>query len=512
VDNIKHHLITEAQITKKESTQLNRALVVAQFIVFSFAALFIFFKLTIPLLCMCLLFQITGTIYLLSKKTPCFLYIIFNLTFFLFLSGRYFIAIISSRFTDYGGYLSSGFSRNTIQKVFVLYFISILFFHITYLILRLNIIQKKLDICKDRLKFNREKNLNILLLKSKDERLDKLMFVVIIFGMLFASFFKINYYLRFAQYAKSVGYSQSYLFDFSKNNQIIYLISRSFEIFYFLLISRRVRLKVFIPLSTYFVVISGFELLTGRRMQFMQNVFVVILFFLITYWEGFSSKTKKSILVVSFLGLITLILILQIVSINRYGDSNEYTLIELILKFFFEQGVSTKTIGYVVENENVLPNTGRYSFGPFFDFLTILSGNKPPARSSLDSAFNGYVISDAISFFAHPANYMKGISLGSSYIAELYADFGLSGVIWGNIFVGILIFFTETAMMSKTVLLTYFSLLVAREIIILPRSQFLKFIFAFSPTNMLLLFLVLLSLMLVKGFYINLNKKNNVRN
>lgn len=470
----------------------------------------ILFNAPILLFLLTMLFQFLGVVYALriQEYRNCFLFLIFNFTFFIFLQSRFFVTIFFKYYEGYGGYLNSGESLETIQNVFILYLISLIFVHLGYFLIERNTISKK-----SMFKFS---SINLLKINRSFFNELKLFFekkevqIVLISLFVLTAISKAFYYWEFSQFVKSVGYSESYLTDFTSNLKFIYLLSRMFEVIYFMNISfKKISLRRFILLSLVFIGVSFVEVISGRRMQFMQNLLVVCVLFCTYYLVLLKSKTKKKLLVILVILLPILIIILQSVSQIRYGSNDQISLVRLVSKFFYDQGISFKPIVLSINNRADFPHRG-YSIGPIIDYFNVFLGNSVPARSSVESALNGYVFSDASSYISNHSNYLKGISLGSSYIAELFIDGHYLWLVLGSLILGGWIKLLERFFNSSNPFIAYFSILIAREVIILPRSQYLKFIFGISPTNIILLILtIFLAIFLSFSYWLIEQKVNN---
>lgn len=447
---------------------------------------------SIPLLFLaCLVFQINSIVASLNAGYRGVLYIVYQLLFFLFLMGRYFVTIFMGFTRNYGGVYDSGFTREVVIRIFILYGIALLFMELTYRAYEKVTGDEKRLIpsasALTRLKESRAgKGIGRLISPALDRKTRTAIFLICLLGMVISAFTKIHYYMAFAEYVKEVGYSQSYLTGLPGYPGILYLISRTFEIFFFTAIALRPRIKYFTLISLFYLLVASGELNTGRRMQLMQSFLIIAVFFFIHYWNGLSKRLRKVLLVGALIAIPVMIIGLQMISNLRYNQESSRSIIAIATEFFYNQGISTRVLGEAIEHQNEFPDNKLYSLGPVVDLFNALAGNPVPARSSVESALHGHVFSDAVSYIVSRINYAAGISLGSSYIAELYIDFRLFGVMAGSALYGFIFRFTEYRLKSRNVLVIVPLLLVARELIIAPRSQYLKFLFGVSPTNLML--------------------------
>lgn len=452
-----------------------------------------------------LFFQILVTGYYLTGGRKGFLYAAFQFSFFLFLMGRYLVSIVFNYSSGYGGIFESGYSDFTVKKIFLTYLLSLISIQLAYGHFD-NFAASLHKKYPSNIKFTAFYNKINTYFASQKRSISK----ISIFLFLIAGIFKIDYYFTFSKYVESVGYFESYLTNLPNYPTLFYLASRSFEITFFVLIALRPKLTLYFFYSSLFLIISATELSTGRRMQFMQSFLIVIVFFAINYWNGIRKKTKKILVLGMLLGVPLLIIILQSIAFYRSNSNIEFNLAQTILKFFYDQGISTRVVGNAILEKNSLPNKG-YSIGPIIDLFNSLFGIPVPARSSVESALSGYVLSDALSYLQNPQAYRNGVSLGSSYIAELFVDLGWIGIAIGSLVYGVIFRFFERGLSSRNILVSIVFILISRELIIAPRSQYLKFLFGISPTNLILLGIVIFLLVIISHI-ISLKHENSYQN
>lgn len=115
----------------------------------------------------------------------------------------------------------------------------------------------------------------------------------------------------------------------------------------------------------------------------------------------------------------------------------------LFFDFFESQGGAYKHLAYAQRYAGELPQKF-YTFGPVINFfrgnffVSRLTGFRMPAQNTVAAAMGGYSFGQAISYISQPWNYLAGLGMGSSYLAELYYDFGYLGIIAFNILLGVL--------------------------------------------------------------------------
>lgn len=125
-----------------------------------------------------------------------------------------------------------------------------------------------------------------------------------------------------------------------------------------------------------------------------------------------------------------------------YGFWNEF------INFFTTQGGSIEIIAYEKQLHNLLPKTNvSYTFGPIINWykygfigsiISMFTGQEfvEIAGSKINMALYGNNLGAAITYLVMPGNYLAGVGMGTQYIAELYSDFGYTGVIIFNLLLG----------------------------------------------------------------------------
>ena len=112
----------------------------------------------------------------------------------------------------------------------------------------------------------------------------------------------------------------------------------------------------------------------------------------------------------------------------------------------YKQGVSFRVLGYGYDYYPQISALGPkfYSFEPFIHNITqgfvgqvFLGMPLLPDTNSAELALQGHSYGNTLSYFAHP-NYLGGEGYGSSYLLELYTDFGFVGVALFSLVFGML--------------------------------------------------------------------------
>ncbi|HFI0624884.1 TPA: O-antigen polysaccharide polymerase Wzy family protein [Streptococcus suis] len=240
------------------------------------------------------------------------------------------------------------------------------------------------------------------------------------------------------KYVISVGYLESYSSleaGAGTPNFISRLSSFSPFLFFIFLATKPSKKESFLPILLYFV--YGLStLLTGQRFPV-----IAVVLFLMNYYV-FRNREEKWIqkwhitatlisipLVLSGLFLMDYIRLSKVVESVNFFDS--------IFNFFAVQGGSINVIKYAYLYRDSLADTPFYSFNSIrSNILNIneFSGN------TVQHALYGSSMAHRMSYIIYGEYaYIHGRGSGSSYIAELFHDFGYFGIAIGSMFYGYLI-------------------------------------------------------------------------
>lgn len=255
-----------------------------------------------------------------------------------------------------------------------------------------------------------------------------------------------------------------------------------------------------------------------------RNFFVSALVFMFSYMfirylvtpeeEWFGKKEKN---------MMVLLLPLGIFFLGAYNYLREFESsvdifnISIFLDFVIKQGVSFNTLCLGMESIRDIKDLGDkyYLFGPLIDYLkygvlgqVIFDNHGLPAGNSMEMIQYGHSMAHDLSYLTRD-DYLDGHGFGSSYIFEVFYDFGLFGLAFYNIFLGFL--FSQIIRLCLSGYLNFTILLVIfTSIFMAPRSSasdFLTFIVKYQFWISILSIYILISL--CKKSIINHNNCNN---
>ncbi len=238
-----------------------------------------------------------------------------------------------------------------------------------------------------------------------------------------------------------------------------------------------------IPIALYFVYATS-SLFVGQRGGFVYNALFLLVYILYRnkHERGEKPWIRKGTIALIIIAAPFLLIFFQLFGYMRVGAEIKFnSLFDSLIDFFVNIGASSKVIkeGYVFKEQ--IPKGMFYSFGTTLNYLkysplfTWFTGIEAPDTHTVEFALESHQFSSLISYLSIPAQYLKGEGTGSSFIAELFADFGYIGVVVGSFFYGVIIkkisaLKKEKWFMSAIKLLIFLALLKA------PRGGFDSFL------------------------------------
>lgn len=454
-------------------------------------------------------------LYSLEKFYERIIFLAFNVTFFVFLIGR----MTVSAFFNYKESSSNLFglhfsSASTVNHILISLYISLIFLYFGYLIIQ------KIAISKFNDSYNNRRHLSPYWLGFK--AFSKYFFY-------FTSVFKLALLLERIKVVGMHGYYETFSTFRSSFPGIFVILGEIYIVAFFAFLACKPRKsEVRYPLLI-FILISILSLFSGTRADFMQNMIILIVYFSIREKEVFEkfvhdSKTflvksgkwlgKKHLLLI-IVSLPVVLIILNGIAYLRGGqDIHFLSAFEFILDFFYAQGVSANVIGYTKTLADIIPDK-LYSIGPILEYIEnkivrqYILGEPEIIGQTVERAINGYIFSHTISYLILGDLYLAGVGYGSSFVAELYHDFGYFGIAGGSLIYGMLIKIFYRWLKSNNVILTLITLLMLKTFFMTPRAGTISFfIYAFSPTKLLGIGIIMFGALIVKDlFYKNYKRK-----
>ncbi len=189
------------------------------------------------------------------------------------------------------------------------------------------------------------------------------------------------------------------------------------------------------------------DLIIGIRNTIVLNILFAFVYFLLrdvleqrSYWVGKIEKTAIILLLPAAL------IFLGVYNYVREGQDVTLGIWDSIVDLFYRQGVTFDVLCLGYDALPKLPDAvpKNYTFGPFIDYFTrgtfgqYFFGTESLGSANSEAlAVYGNSFAHSMSYVAHP-EYLEGHGWGSSYILELFADWGYLGVIFGSTLLGAL--------------------------------------------------------------------------
>jgi len=258
--------------------------------------------------------------------------------------------------------------------------------------------------------------------------------------------------------------------------------------------------KTFIPLMLYLV--STVPALTyGVRNPFAFAAVFIFLYYFIRdalnsgvqskkKWLGSSEKLALAV-------LIPIIIIgMAVINYSRVDTEVRLSFVSMIKDLFIKQGVSFFTICSGLTILPFLPVTNiNYTFGPFIEYflrsniMRQILGTEELRRNTVDKALFGNSFADTVSYLTR-SDYLQGHGSGSSFIIELFADFGYVGVILGSFILGALLIM-YWPMIKKSYLMRVCVFVALTSVFFMPRGSAVSwFLFLVSAQFIICMLLI----------------------
>ena len=314
----------------------------------------------------------------------------------------------------------------------------------------------------------------------------------------FTSFFCLYNILEKIYHVGTNGYTELYLTYKSSLPSIFIKFTNMYTlVFYIFLATLPSKKEAKWPFIIY-LLLGSLSLLTGQRGEFVLNCILLVIYFFLRnmlnpndLWIG---KRGKLMLLISVPALCALMFIVMLI---RGGKSaSDYDLASLFIDFFFQQGSSMQVVGLVYDAQNVIPQYKFYSFGEIIDnyynnFIFHMLGIAKAYKSqTVEFAVEGHSLANFLTYTFQPERFLDGGGMGSSFIAEVWNDFGYIGLfVWSYMYGVILSKFYVWAHRNMWMLGLSFFMVVG--IVYSPRASAISFISdILSPTNLLVIFLI----------------------
>ena len=311
-------------------------------------------------------------------------------------------------------------------------------------------------------------------------------------------FFAIAYKLVIVRYVSVYGYSQYYV-NFSNylaGNTGLYIISKlegmmpaALSIFSATLPSKK---EYRIPVLMYaiYMVIS---LATGQRSYFILGILFFMVYFLYRNKRNPEEKWITKTMAAAAVAAVPLLAVLMtVLSSTRMGKNTQMTsVVDGVLSFLYDQGVTGNIVKRAYMYEDLIPKQ-IYSLEILHSgIFARLLGIPVYYGNSVEHALYGGSFTHSLAYVVLGPSYLEGIGTGSSYIAELFYEFGYIGVVIGNIVYGYIIAYINHPITKHNVFRMSVCFYFITQILWAPRASLTGFLSSlFAPITILTFLLV----------------------
>ena len=244
-----------------------------------------------------------------------------------------------------------------------------------------------------------------------------------------------------------------------------------------------------------YFLIALLSLTTGSRTAFMLTLVFLLFYFCLRNVVNPEEPWLSRKAVIAIICVIPLLLagMFMIDFIRAEREMEDAGIADMFINFFYQQGTSAQVIGLTYEMRDVLDDGRIFSFGQIIDnfnknIIFKIMGTAVEYRPQTEEmALYGHSLANTLSNLHMHKSFLTGVGLGSSYIAEVWHDFGFIGLMLWNMMYGIIFarFFTWA---QKGLWSCAFGLLMIPEIIYSPRGHATAFLYVFFSITILLVF------------------------
>lgn len=406
-----------------------------------------------------LLIMFNNLHYGFSKFRQRIYFSLFNIAIFTFFIGKPLIKSIKGLawWEDYG-LLIQKLSLTSIYITLLCLFVGILLYDKIWVNCNL---KKKWD------------NFSFLKIKN-NKKIKKLVLICFLITVFFSFIMEIEKLLF--MYGKD--YTEFYLTYHSNLPSIVNLLggmSTSFLVIYLCLFPRKK--ECIIPIILY-LLLNVPNFIIGQRNPLVLGIMFVFCYYLYRdYLENrnYFIGVKEKVFI-----LIMIPIAIVLLDVHNYirEDSNvKGSITESFVDFFYTQGISYDVLNIGYSNmENIRNMDKNYVFGPIVDYFSdntiarkIFKMKGLGTGNNINKALDGHSFTHILAFLSRD-DYLEGHGYGSSYILELYCNYGMFGVIVFSILLGYFLRAIPDILTRKTIL-SIITLYITTTIFFLPRSE-----------------------------------------
>lgn len=228
------------------------------------------------------------------------------------------------------------------------------------------------------------------------------------------------------------------------------------------------------------IIEGGVQLFQGRR-AFFATTLLFLIWYLIKYFNV--SKINVKYIISFFVGGLLLVVLFYFVEMFRSENGmGSGGIFHIIKKFMISTGGSDSVIANTIVNkEKFSQNRILYLLDPVINnpIMVILTG-KSGISQGYEHINNFNDFSNWISYITEESLYISGHGMGSSYLAEVYFAFGITGVIIISIILGYIISCLSLYRINYNIFKSVVFFCLVKNLFTLPRSGLLSWFSEFT--------------------------------
>lgn len=408
----------------------------------------------------------------------CYIFLIFNVSFFVLLLGRYMLRTIQG--IEWWGVLGADIEKETLLVVAsALIVTSALAFILS-------------NIFSDR---------KIVFDKYAEPENEKIIRLFSFWFLIFVLLFSYAVVVEQVIFVQGNSYLELYTSTFNELPAIFYKIHAflpvAVSMFMVSMPSKWYRRFGLILYFAYLIL----TLFTGVRGDFVIGVIAIMIFIVVYHFKRPLERviTAPRVATVFIAGVLTLSFLGAYNTLRNDVDTGK-DFWGNITQFIDDQGTSINVIENTVKYKDTLPKTNSsYFFGSLLNRFRYgaLSGigdgrdDLPDCADRINNALFCNNLGATISYYVLGDAYLAGYGLGTQYLAELFADFDYVGVIVYSCLLGVALILLACALLSNDWALGSLSFVAVMNIIYIPRQSAINWMLVpFSLTYILPIALV----------------------
>ncbi len=390
----------------------------------------------------------------LKKRT---LLAFFGITFFVFLLGREFLQ-------EFFSYKVEDYSSSITFHAELMLFISLAVVFLTYAVLEHK--------CKVFPKTEFKETFRIKRIRFISKYL---FYIFAVFAIVYA-FVTLSFIIKHTYY---YTYTDEY-YTVIRNNLILYALSKT-ELFmpialyaYFATMPPKKECLLSAGLYCVYLVVS---LCSGQRATIVLGVMLLLIYFIYRSNNDPNGPWIGKKLIITGVVLLPFALVFFALFTHwRAGYSAKSGLFDGIIDFFYQQGYSINVLKLSYIFKDKLPEGKLYSLEFLHTgIIARIFGLPVYEGNTVAHALEGNNLSHALSYLTMGERYLNGHGTGTAYIAELFHDFGVIGVIIGNILLATVLFYCGK-LKNNSPFVSTLKLIIIPQLLWVPRGGYTDFI------------------------------------